>query len=89
MKHPNITEAIVFGIPINDYEQEICAWVKLKPNTSTEEVTEAEIIDYCKKSLSEYQVPRYLKIVDSFPQSMIGKYLRTQMSALYKKELGI
>ena len=88
MKHPNITEAIVFGIPINDYEQEICAWVKLKPKSSSK-VTEAEIIDYCKKNLSEYQVPRYLKIVDSFPQSMIGKYLRTQMSDLYKKELGI
>jgi acyl-CoA synthetase (AMP-forming)/AMP-acid ligase II len=32
LKHPNIKEAIVFGIPINDFEQEICAWVKLRSN---------------------------------------------------------
>ena len=45
LKHSNVAEAIAFGISINDFEQEICAWAKLKSNdlkTSPE-----DLIQFC------------------------------------------
>lgn len=87
VKHPNIIEAVVFGIPINQFENEICAWVKLRSkdvNTTVE-----EILKHCQANLSYYQVPAYIKIVDSFPTSQLGKYLRSEMASIYRKELGI
>jgi fatty-acyl-CoA synthase len=87
LKHPNIKEAIVFGIPINDFEQEICAWVKLRSNEDKTSVE--EIVKHCQSNLLEFQVPRYVKIVESFPISQMGKYLRNEMTLIYRKELGL
>ena len=87
MKHPKIEEAVVFGIPINDFEQELCAWVKIKsagPSLSIDQIKE-----FCKKSLLVHQIPTLIKIVDQFPVSKLGKYLRTEMTNLYRKELGL
>lgn len=87
LKHEKITEACVFGIAVNAFEQEVCAWVRLKSNEI--ETSIDEVIKHCEKHLIDYQVPRYVKIVDSFPQSKMGKYLRTEMSARFKNELNL
>ena len=87
LKHSNVAEAIAFGISINDFEQEICAWVKLKSNdlkTSPE-----ELIQFCLNDdkLANYKVPNFVKIVQSFPITKLGKYLRREMEEQYKLEL--
>ncbi len=87
LKHANILEACVFGIAVNSYENEICAWIKLKSADVRTSID--EVIKHCERNLLEFQVPRYVKIVDTFPTSFIGKYLRTEMSAKYRKELAI
>ena len=87
LQHPNIQEAVAFGIPVNDFEQEICAWIKLRSNHI--KTTVEEVIKHCQNNLSEYQVPGYVKIVDSLPANAMGKYLRKEMCSIYKKELGI
>lgn len=87
MKCERINEAVVFGIPVSRYESEICVWVKL--NSKWAETTVDDIIAYCRNSLLDHQVPKYVKIVDSFPVSRFGKYLRNEMRSQYKKELGI
>lgn len=88
MKHPNVDEVVVFGIPVNDYEEELCAWVRLKstrePATSVEEIKK-----YCQDNLLSYQVPRHFKLVESFPVNTLGKYMRHMMSSEYRKELGL
>jgi fatty-acyl-CoA synthase len=89
LKHSNVIEAIAFGVSINKYEQEICAWVKLKSNeikTSPE-----ELIQFClaDRFLADYKVPKYIKIVNDFPTTNMGKYLRRAMQDEYKNELGI
>ncbi len=84
-----MVEAIAFGVPINDYEQEICAWVKLKDeniNTSTEELRQFCLADI---ALADYKVPEYIKIVKEFHVSNMGKYLRRSMQEAYKLELGL
>ena len=36
-------------------------------------VTEDEIRQFCRSRLAHYKVPRYVKFVDSFPQTVTGK----------------
>lgn len=87
LQHPNIIEAVAFGIPVNEYEQEICAWVKLRSKNI--ETSVEDVLKHCRENLSEYQVPGYVKIVDNFPTNVMGKYLRREMCSIYKKELGL
>lgn len=87
MTHPSVIEAVAFGIPINDYEEEVCAWVKLKPNTK--EITKSELIEFCSGKLIDYKVPKYIKFVDSIPASRMGKYLRSEIQKIFKAELNL
>ena len=85
--HPNVKEAVVFGIRINDYQHEICAWIivfREVINTSSEELQ-----DFCSKYLIDYKIPKYIKFVDKFPSSKTGKYLKNEMEKQYKEELGL
>jgi fatty-acyl-CoA synthase len=89
LKHSNVSEAVAFGISINTYEQEVCAWVKLKNNLVR--TTAEELVKFCNDdiTLAGFKVPRFIKIVNEFPTTHIGKYLRRAMQEAYKTELGL
>jgi fatty-acyl-CoA synthase len=89
LKHPNVIEAIAFGVSVNHYEQEICAWVMLKDEQV--KTTPEELIEFCLADpyLADYKVPKHVKIVKEFITTNIGKYLRRAMEESYKKELGL
>jgi fatty-acyl-CoA synthase len=87
LKHSNVVEAIAFGVSINVFEQEVCAWVRLKDqhvSTKAEDLRQWCLTD---ATLAEYKVPRYIKIVEAFHVSNMGKYLRNSMQDSYTKEL--
>ena len=84
--HPAVEQAAVFGIPDPKYGEELCAWVKLK---SGQQATEQEIRDFCKKQLAHYKVPRHVRFVDSFPQTVTGKIQKFRMRDIMKEELGL
>lgn len=84
LNHPLINEAVVFGVDINDYEQAICAWVKLVHYGL---LSEEDIINYCKDYLIDYKVPKYIKFVENIPANNLGKHLRGEIKIMYKNEL--
>jgi fatty-acyl-CoA synthase len=84
--HPAIEQAAVVGVPDDKYGEELCAWIKLKSGAT---VSGDEVRAFCKANLAHYKVPKYVKFVESFPQTVTGKIqkfkIREQMSA----ELGL
>jgi long-chain acyl-CoA synthetase len=46
------------------------------------DLTQREVIEFCKKHLAHYKVPRSVEFMDTFPLSNTGKVLRR----LLKKE---
>jgi len=69
-RHPAIEQAAVVGLPDPKYGEELCAWVKLKTGATA---TEDEIRAFVKAGMAHFKVPRYVRFVDSFPQTISGK----------------
>lgn len=84
--HPAVEQAAVFGVPDVKFVEELCAWVKLKSGAS---VTEEELRDYCRSRLAHYKVPRYIRFVSEFPQTVTGKIQKFKMREAMIAELGL
>jgi fatty-acyl-CoA synthase len=84
--HPAVEQASVVGVPDPKYGEELCAWIKLK-NGST--ATEEEIRGFCKAKLAHFKVPRYVRFVEQFPQTVTGKIQKFKIRELMKAELGL
>ena len=85
--HPAIEQSAVVGVPDPKYGEELCAWIKLKARAAA---TEDQIRDFCRAKLAHFKVPRYVKFVDAFPQTVTGKIqkfkIRELMIAEHKLE---
>ncbi len=84
--HPQIADVQVIGVPDERYGEELMAWVI--PRTGAT-VTEDEIREFCKGQIAHYKIPRYVKLVDSFPMTVTGKVQKFKMRELAIDELGL
>lgn len=74
--HPKIERACAVGIP-DDYRGEtVKAFIVLKEGNSMDA---HEVIDYCKKVLAPYKVPKLIEFTRDLPTSAIGKVLRKEL----------
>jgi len=85
-RHPAVEQAAVVGVPDPKYVEELCAWIKLKSGTSA---TEEEIRAYVKGGMAHYKVPRYVRFVDAFPQTVTGKIQKFKIREQMIGELGL
>ncbi|MBI5251183.1 MAG: long-chain fatty acid--CoA ligase [Desulfomonile tiedjei] len=83
--HPKVLEACVIGVPDEYSGERIKAYVVLKPG---EETTPDEIIDFCKKNLVKYKVPKYVEFVEDLPKSAVGKILRKELRRIDQAKAG-
>ncbi len=74
--HPAVAQAAVFGIPDEEYGEEIGAWVQLHENADADAET---LRAYVRQGMAHYKTPRYLKIVNSFPMTVTGKIQKFRM----------
>lgn len=84
--HPAIEQVAVCGVPDPKYVEELCAWIKLKAGCCA---SADEIRDHCRRNLAHYKVPRHVKFVDAFPQTVTGKIQKFRIRELMIEELGL
>ena len=72
-QHPKVLECAVIGVPDEYRGETVKAFIVLKPG---EVATEQEIIEFCKKNLAAYKVPKLVEFVEELPKSAVGKVLR-------------
>ncbi|AGL00063.1 long-chain-fatty-acid--CoA ligase [Desulfoscipio gibsoniae] len=73
-EHPAVLEAAVIGLPDTHWGELVMALIVLKQG---QQVTEEEIIEYCKKNLASYKKPKRVKFIDELPKNPSGKVLKT------------
>jgi fatty-acyl-CoA synthase len=59
------------------------------PQTAGKRVSDQEIREFCRSCLAHYKVPRYVRFVDSFPQTVTGKIQKFKIRELMRDELGL
>jgi fatty-acyl-CoA synthase len=84
--HPSVENVAVFGIPDPKFVENVAAWVKIRDG---QQITEDEIRAFCKKSLAHYKVPRHIRLVQEFPQTVTGKIQKFRMREIMIEELGL
>lgn len=72
-EHPKVIEAAVIGVPDTKYGESVKAFISVKEG---EELTEEEIIQFCKENLAKYKIPKSVEFRDEMPKSLVGKVLR-------------
>ena len=85
-RHECVAEAAVIGVPDPKVGERVKAFIVLKPECRGR-VTEEDIIEYCRKNLAEYKVPRIVEFRDSLPKSGVGKILRRVLKEEELKKL--
>ncbi|AQQ54079.1 long-chain-fatty-acid--CoA ligase [Planococcus lenghuensis] len=80
-RHPAVLEAAVFGVP-DEYRGETVRAVAVLKEGS--DVTEQELIDFCRAELAAYKVPDTVLFVDELPKTAVGKILKRTLKEQFK-----
>jgi len=80
-----VAECIVTAVPDKTRGEAVVAYII----PADDSVTVNEIYDFCKtcQNLSKYQIPRYFRLVDSFPRTATGKKQHYKMKIQAKEDL--
>lgn len=72
-EHPAVSEAVAIGISDEYRGETIKAFVVKNQDNN---VTEEEILSFCKERLAPYKTPKSIEFRDELPKSTVGKLLR-------------
>ena len=79
--HEAVAECAVFGVPDATWGELPAAHVQLKAGSTA---TEAELIDFCATRLARFKRPRFVKLVEDFPKTAIGKIQKNVLRDQYR-----
>lgn len=86
MRHEDIADCAVIGVPDSLRGVLIKAFVVLKPGIPADETTRAEILRYAKENTAGYKRPRAIEFRDALPKTISDKLRRSVLKAESKKE---
>jgi fatty-acyl-CoA synthase len=85
--HPDVEDVQVIGVPDDKYGEELCAWIKMRPDRAPLDADAVRA--FCSEKLAHYKIPRYIHITDEFPMTITGKVRKIDMRAETIRLLGL
>ena len=79
LTHPKVGDAAVFGIPDEDWGEQVKAVIEPAPGVEAGAALADEIIVFCRDKLAKYKCPKSIDFVETLPRDPNGK--------LYKRKL--
>jgi len=73
--HPDVVECAVVGVA----DSKTGEAVKLFVHSSNPSLTADDLIEFCRRELTAYKVPRQIEFLDELPKSPVGKILRREL----------
>ena len=81
LRFGGVRAAVVFGRESTLRNEEVAACVVASPVS----VTEVELLEFCRRDLSAWQVPKQIFIVDAIPVNERGKISRRDLARRFAK----
>ncbi len=86
VSHPQIADAAVFGIPNDEFGEEVKAAVELMAGVEPSAELEQSIKDHCRDHLAGYKVPRSVDFEAALPRHETGKLYKRLLRDRYWKD---
>ena len=83
VQHPAVEDAAVFGIPNEEFGEEVKAAVKLTGARTPDEALTEELIAHCRAHLAHYKAPKSVDYEDDFPRHETGKLYKRLLRDRY------
>ena len=83
LAHPEVAEAVTFGVPHPTWGEVVAAAVVLRSPTNGAAVTESQLMAHCRQRLADYKRPTRIHITDAIPRTATSKIQRRAVAATY------
>ena len=87
--HHKVADVAVFGVPNPDMGEEVKAVVQAAPGEISLDDLEAELIEWARKRLAHYKVPKTIDFMDELPRLPTGKLYKRLLRDKYLEVLSV
>jgi len=92
LAHPAVNQVAVVGLADARLSEVAVAFVKREPDRERTadgpELSEADVIQYCRGKIASFKIPRHVVFVDEFPMTGSGKIQKVKLRAEAASRLG-
>ena len=84
-QHPAVADVSVYAIASAFFGEEVAAAIRPHPGAS---IDAPEVMQFCQQRLARFKIPRFVRVVESFPMTASGKIQKFKLRELHEAELG-